>query len=239
MASEQVLPPQLVFSANLIQAELATYIGDFRDSEFTWEVTETAPLVFSVPFPSAELLRVCSHDFIRCPINKFLISVRAATAEPELVPPLEKAISEPVGKLITVDLASFEDDGPARIEILCPVPAQIDGLSLIFYFGSTRRRLTFELESLVAIDLHSPAPGASVPGDDGREGDGGSFEESSFCEEDDGIGGVPSAAYDGRRTLGSTVAGPSSSAGVASRVALGIEPMIIAGPSPVVTDLVV
>ncbi|KAI4996788.1 hypothetical protein ZWY2020_052130 [Hordeum vulgare] len=130
LAPEQVLPPGLVISADLIQAELAAYIGDFRDSEFTWE-------------------------------------------------------------------------------------------------------------SPAAINLHSPAPAASVPGDDGREGDGGSSEESSFCEEDDGIGGVPSAASDGRRTPGSTAAGPSSSAGVASQVASGIEPVIIAGPSRVVTDLVV
>ncbi|KAI4996787.1 hypothetical protein ZWY2020_052129 [Hordeum vulgare] len=144
-----------------------------------------------------------------------------------------------MGKLVTVDLASFEDDGPARIEILYPAPAEIDGLSRIFYFGSRRRRLTFELESPAAANLHSPAPAASVPGDDGREGDGGSSEESSFCEEDDGIGGVPSAASDGRRTPGSTAAGPSSSAGVASQVASGIEPVIIAGPSRVVTDLVV
>ncbi|KAI4984294.1 hypothetical protein ZWY2020_054575 [Hordeum vulgare] len=156
-----------------VGAELAAYIGDFRDSDFTWEVTETAPLVFSVPFPSAELLRVCSHDFIRCPTNKFLISVHAATAGPELVPPLEKVwvlvyglprggpgaprggklmhilkvISEPVGKLVTADLASLEDDGPARIEILCPAPTEIDGLSLIFYFGYTGRCLTFEIQS--------------------------------------------------------------------------------------------
>ncbi|KAI4986108.1 hypothetical protein ZWY2020_018738 [Hordeum vulgare] len=133
------------------EVELAAYIGDFRDSEFTWEVTETAPLVFSVPFPSAELLRVCSHDLIRCPINKILISVHAAAVELDHVPPLEKvwvlfyglprgnrpasrggklehilkAISEPVGKLVTADLASFEDDGPARIEILCPAPARL------------------------------------------------------------------------------------------------------------------
>ncbi|KAI4999993.1 hypothetical protein ZWY2020_004582 [Hordeum vulgare] len=223
LAPEQVLPPGLVISADLIQAELATYIGDFCDSEFTWEVTETTPLVFSVPFPSAELLRM----------------------EPELVPPLEKvwvlvydvsrggsvaprggklthilkAISEPVGKLVTADLASFEDDGPARIEILCPAPAEIDGVSLIFYFGSRGRRLTFELESPASVDLHGPAPTATVPGDDGRDGDGGSSEESSFCEEDDGDGGVAPAASDGRRTPVSSAAGPSGTAGAASRVA--------------------
>ncbi|KAE8805033.1 hypothetical protein D1007_19056 [Hordeum vulgare] len=197
LAPEQVLPPGFVISADLIQAELAAYIGDFRDSEFTWEVTETAPLVFSVPFPSAELLRVCSHDFICCHINKFLISVHAATAEPELVPPLEKvwvliyvlprcglasprggklmhilkAISEPVGKLVTADVASFEDDGPARIEILCPAPTEIDGMSLIFYFGSKGRRLTFELESSASVDMHGPTPGAVVPDDDGQDGE--------------------------------------------------------------------
>ncbi|KAE8766394.1 hypothetical protein D1007_62386 [Hordeum vulgare] len=55
LAPKQVLPPGLVISSDLIQVELAAYFGDFRVSEFTWEVTETAPLVFSVPFPSAEL----------------------------------------------------------------------------------------------------------------------------------------------------------------------------------------
>ncbi|KAI4976539.1 hypothetical protein ZWY2020_050146 [Hordeum vulgare] len=157
LAAEQVLLPGLVISADLIYAELAAYIGDFRDSEFTWEVTETAPLVFSVPFHSAELLRVCSHDFIRCPINKFLIFVHAATAGRDLVPPLEKvwmlvyglhrgvlaaprggklthilkAVSEPVGKFVTADFASCEVDSPARIEMLCPAPAKIDDLCFI------------------------------------------------------------------------------------------------------------
>ncbi|KAI4967710.1 hypothetical protein ZWY2020_016985 [Hordeum vulgare] len=147
-----------------VAAELAAYIGDFRDSEFAWEVIETGPLVFSVPFPSVVLLRVCSHDLIRCPINKFLLSVHAAAAEPDPVSPMEKvwvlayglprggrsaprvgklahilkAICEPMGKLVTAYLASFEDDGPVRIEILCPAPAEIDGLSLIFYFGHLR-----------------------------------------------------------------------------------------------------
>ncbi|KAE8807512.1 hypothetical protein D1007_16305 [Hordeum vulgare] len=198
LAPEQVLPPGLVISADLIQVELAAYIGDFGDSEFTWEVTEMAPLVFSVPFPSTDMLWVSSHDFIRFPTNKFLISVHAAVAEPELFSPLErlwvlvyglprgglgapragklthilKAISEPVGKRVTVDLASFEDDGPARIEILCPAPAEIDGMSLIFYFGSRGRHLTFELESPTAADLHGSIPDATLPRDDGRDGDG-------------------------------------------------------------------
>ncbi|KAI4999051.1 hypothetical protein ZWY2020_059534 [Hordeum vulgare] len=138
LAPEQVLPPGFVILADLIRADLAAYISDFRDSEFMWEVTQTAPLVFSVPFPSAELLRLCSHDFICCPTNEFLISVHAAKAEPELVPPLGKVwvliyglprggplaprggklthivkpISESMGKPLIVDLASFEDDGP-------------------------------------------------------------------------------------------------------------------------------
>ncbi|KAI5017305.1 hypothetical protein ZWY2020_042193 [Hordeum vulgare] len=202
---EQPIPDGLVISSDLIHDELAAYIGDFRGSEFAWDVTETAPLVFSVPFPSAELLRVCSHGPIRCPLNQFLISVQATTSEPVPVRPLEKvwvlvyglpkggsaasrggklthilkAISEPVGKLITADLASFEDDGPARIEILCPTPAEIDGLSLVFYIGSKGRRLTFELESpALAVQL-DPAPSGPDPGDGGLDEEGGSSEEGS------------------------------------------------------------
>ncbi|KAI4997731.1 hypothetical protein ZWY2020_053073 [Hordeum vulgare] len=198
LALEQATPAGLVISADLIREELAAYIGDFRYSAFAWEVTETAPLVFSVPFPSAELLRLCSHDFTRCPINKFMISLKAAAAEPDPVLPLEKvwalvyglprggsaapwggklthilkAISEPVGKLITADLASFEDDGPARIEILCPAPAEIDGLSLVVYFGSKGRRLTFELESPAPVDPLGLDPDDPDPGDGGLDDEG-------------------------------------------------------------------
>ncbi|KAI5022073.1 hypothetical protein ZWY2020_058803 [Hordeum vulgare] len=111
------------------------------------------------------------------------VSREAAAAEPDPVLPLEKvwvlvyglprggsaaprggklthilkAIFEPVGKLITADLTSFEDDGPTQIEILCPAPAEIDGLSLVFYFGSKGRRLTFELESPAPVDQLDPA----------------------------------------------------------------------------------
>ncbi|KAE8774290.1 hypothetical protein D1007_53312 [Hordeum vulgare] len=92
LAPEQVLPHGVVISVELIQAELAAYISDFRGSDFAWEVTETAPLVFSIPFPSAELLRVCCHDFIYCPINQFLIFVHAAAAEPDLMPPFVECV---------------------------------------------------------------------------------------------------------------------------------------------------
>ncbi|KAI4987884.1 hypothetical protein ZWY2020_028642 [Hordeum vulgare] len=185
-------------------------------------------------------------------------------AEPEPVPPLEKVwvlvyglprggraaprggklthilntISEPMGKLVTADLASFEDDGPACIEILCPAPADIDGVSLIFYLGTKGRRLTFELESPSLVDLLGPAPPATVPGDDGHDGDGGSSKERSFCEEENVDGGVPPAASDGRRTPVSSTAGPSGPARAASRVASGIESVVFVGPSPVTTDLV-
>ncbi|KAI4979763.1 hypothetical protein ZWY2020_016516 [Hordeum vulgare] len=238
LAPEQATPDGLLISADLIQAELATYIGDFRDFEFAWEVTETTPLVFSVPFPSAELLRVCSHDFIRCPINKFMISVQAAATEPDPVPPLEKvwvlvyglprggsaaprggklthilkAISEPVGKLITTDLASFEDDGLARIEILCPTPAEIDGLSLVFSFGSKGRRLTFELESPAPVDPLDPAPAGPEPGDGGLDDEGGSSEEGSSSEGDDDAGGALLESSDGRRNPDTSAAGPSGPA---------------------------
>ncbi|KAI4972799.1 hypothetical protein ZWY2020_003724 [Hordeum vulgare] len=122
-----------------------------------------------------------------------MISVKAAAAEPDPMPPLEKvwvlvyglprggsaaprggklthilkAISEPVGKLITADLTSFEDDGPARIEVLCPTPAEIDGLSLVFYFGSKGRRLTFEIESPAPVNPLGLDPDDLEPGDGG------------------------------------------------------------------------
>ncbi|KAE8776982.1 hypothetical protein D1007_50344 [Hordeum vulgare] len=246
LAPEQATPAGLVISADLIPAELAAYIGDFRDSEFAWEVTEASPLVFSVPFPSVELLRVCLHDFIRCPINKFMISVHAAAAEPDPVPPLEKvwvlvfgllrggsvapragklthilkAISEPVRKLITADLASFEDDGPARIKILCPDPAEIDGMSLVFYFGSKGRRLTFELESPAPVDPLGVAPTDPEPGDGGLDDERGSLEEGSSSEGDDAFGGPPPNTFDGRRNPANSAAGPSGPAGDTTVVAL-------------------
>uniref|UniRef100_A0A8R7UFB5 Uncharacterized protein n=1 Tax=Triticum urartu TaxID=4572 RepID=A0A8R7UFB5_TRIUA len=57
-----------------------------------------------------------------------------------------KAISEPVGKILTVDLDSLEGDGPARVELLCQAPANVDGLSLIFYFGNNMGKcITYEI----------------------------------------------------------------------------------------------
>ncbi|KAI5003360.1 hypothetical protein ZWY2020_030520 [Hordeum vulgare] len=266
LAPELATPDLPMSSADLIRAELAAYIDDFRDSEFAWEVTKTAPFVFSVPFPSAELLRVCSHGFIRCPINKFMISVQAAAAEPDAVPPLEKlwvlvyglprggsaapqggklthilkAISEPVGKLITADLASFEADGPARIEILFPTPVEIDGLSLVFYFGSKGRRLTFELKSLTPVDELDPAPTGPEPGDGGLDDERGSLEEGSSSEGDDGaVGALPELCDGWRNPLAST-AGPSGPAGGTLVVAL--MPVVVVGtglPLPASTDSVV
>ncbi|KAI5005770.1 hypothetical protein ZWY2020_033013 [Hordeum vulgare] len=238
---------------DLIRDELAAYIGDFCDSEFAWEVTKTTPLVFSVPFPTVELLRVCSHGSIRCPINKFMISVEAAAAEPDRVPPLEKvwvlvyglprggsaapwggkpthilkAISEPVGKLITADLASSEDDGPARIEILCPALAEIDGLSMVFYSGSKGRRLTFELESPAPVDQLDPAPTGPEPGDGGLNDEGGSSEEGSSSEGDDDAVGDPPELSDGRRNPVSLATGPSGPAGGTPVVALA--PVVVVG----------
>ncbi|KAI5015967.1 hypothetical protein ZWY2020_005594 [Hordeum vulgare] len=168
LAPEKPTPDGLVISSDLIRDELAAYIGDFYGSEFAWEVTETAPMIFSVPFPSAELLRVYSHGPIRCPINQLMICVQAATAEPDPIPLPEK--------LMIADLASFEDDGPARIEILCPAPAEIDGLSLVFYFGSKGRRLTFELESPAPVVQLDPVPSGPEPGDGGLDEEGDSSE---------------------------------------------------------------
>ncbi|KAE8781821.1 hypothetical protein D1007_44882 [Hordeum vulgare] len=231
LAPEQATPAGLVISADLIQEELAAYIGDFRDSAFAWE---------------------------------FMISVKAAAAEPDLVPPLEKvwvlvyglprggsaaprggklthilkAISEPVGKLITADLASFEDDGPARIDILYPAPAEIDGLSLVFYFGSKSRRLTFELESPAPVDPLGLDPDDPKPGDGGLDDEGGSSEEGSSSEGDDTTGGAQPESSDAGRIPATSAAGPMGHAGgtllvapvLLSTVDLGLPPPISDGP---------
>ncbi|KAI5002800.1 hypothetical protein ZWY2020_027450 [Hordeum vulgare] len=206
LAPEQVTPAGLVISADLIRDELATYIGDFRDSSFAWEL---------------------------------MISVKAAAAEPDPVPPLEKvwvlvyglprggsaaprgeklthilkAISEPVGKLITADLASFDDDGPTRIEILCPAPAEIDGLSLVFYFDSKGRRLTFELESPVPMDPSGVDPDDPAHEDGGLEDEGGSSEEGSSSKGDVDAGGAPPESSGAGRLPATSVAGPAGHAG--------------------------
>ncbi|KAI4979098.1 hypothetical protein ZWY2020_015851 [Hordeum vulgare] len=265
---EQPIPDGPVISSDLIRDELVAYIGHFRGSEFAWEVTETAPLVFSVPFPSAELLRVCSHGPIRCPLNQLLISVQAASSEPDPVPPLEKvwvlvyglprggsaaprggklthllkAISEPVGKLITADLASFEDDGPARIEILFPAPAEIDGLLLVFYFGSKGRRLTFELESPALVAQLEPVPPGPDPADGGLDEEGGLSEEGSSSEGDDDTVGAPPEPSGGRHTPAPLGAGQSGLAGgpmvgtFAPVGVVGTEITLPASPIPVVTS---
>ncbi|XP_073364657.1 uncharacterized protein [Aegilops tauschii subsp. strangulata] len=208
----QTLPQSVVVTADLIRDELTAYIGDYCDRDFSWVVTETAPLVFSLSFPSAELLRVCTHDNIKCPLKKFLISVKEATAEPDSVPPLTavwvlvyglpkgsrlaprggklehilKAVSEPVGKLLSVDLASLEGDDPARIEVLCPMLADVEGLSLIFYFGKKGGRLTYEvdLEELESPSRVIPPPLPPAPTDDRHDG-GEEGSDESLSEDDD------------------------------------------------------
>ncbi|KAI4999279.1 hypothetical protein ZWY2020_003868 [Hordeum vulgare] len=161
-------------------------------------------------------------------------------SEPDPVPPLEKAISEPVGKLITADLASFEHDGPARIDILCPAPAEIDGLSLVFYFGSKGRRLTFELESPAPAVQLDPAPSEPVPGDGGLDEEGGSSEEGSSSDEGDELVGAPPEPSGGRRNPAPSAAGQTGLAGgstvgtLAPVVAVGTETTLPASPIPVV-----
>ncbi|KAI4998969.1 hypothetical protein ZWY2020_054833 [Hordeum vulgare] len=148
-----------------------------------------------------------------------------------------KAISEPVGKLITADLASFEDDGPARIEILCPAPAEIDGLSLVFYFGSKGRRLTFELESPAPVVQLDPVLSWPEPGDGGLDEEGGSSEEGSSSEGDDDTDRARAAV---RRNPGPSAAGQSWLAGgstvgtLAPVVAVGTEISLPASNIPVV-----
>ncbi|XP_044980961.1 uncharacterized protein LOC123448206 [Hordeum vulgare subsp. vulgare] len=193
-----------------------------------------------------------------------MISVKAAAAEPDPVPPLEKvwilvyglprggnaaprggklthilkAISEPVGKLITADMASFEDDGPARIEILCPAPAEIDGLSLVFYSGSKGRRLTFELESPAPVDPLGLDPDDPEPGDRGLNDKGGSSEEGSSSEGDDTARGAQPKSSSAGRIPAASAAGPTDRAGdkpvealvSLSAVDTGLPPPVSDGP---------
>ncbi|KAI4964950.1 hypothetical protein ZWY2020_057745 [Hordeum vulgare] len=164
LAPEQVLPQGVVISADLIQAELAAYIGDFRGSDFAWEFTISIHLAGGAD--PCLLWRRCGSLSMAC--------LSGGVRSWQQLTHILKEISEPVGKLVTVDLASFEDDGPARIEILCPVSAENDGMSLIFYFGARGRRLTLDLEFPVPEGRLHPAPTAFVPRDEGQEGDGGS-----------------------------------------------------------------
>ena len=139
---------------------------------------------------------------------------------------------------MTINLASFEDDGPVRIEILYPAPAEIDGMSLIFYFGPKGKRRTFELDSPVPEDLLGPAPAATVPRlDEGQGGGGGSSDGSSSCEGDDDDDVIPPAPSAGRRSPVSTVGGSSGPAGTASQVASGGGFVAVAVPPPVATQV--
>lgn len=178
---DQVLPPALVVTAEIIAAELREFIGEVQDSSFTWEVRETAPSVFSVPFPSAEMLRLFTRfDEIPFRLHKFMVTVKEASSAPgpdfflsrvwisisglpkeAKLDHILKMVSEPVGKMVAVDVGSLEGDGPARIQILCPDPARVDGLILPFYFDTDGVRLTFELDAEdpeVVMEGSSPRP---------------------------------------------------------------------------------
>ncbi|KAM3274927.1 hypothetical protein ACQJBY_043734 [Aegilops geniculata] len=218
LVPDQQPPPSVVVTAEIIRAELSAYIGDYRDSAFSWEVTETAPMVFSVPFPSAEMLNVCTHNHVKCPINKFMISIQKADAEPDTVPPLArvwmliyglpsggkredilKAISEPVGKILTVDLDSLEGDGPARVELLCQAPADVDGLSLIFYFDNNKGKcITYEIDLDATEGRPEDTPPAPPPAPPTEGQDG---EDSQSADSTTKLGGglPPTASTESRR----------------------------------------
>ncbi|KAI4974803.1 hypothetical protein ZWY2020_048410 [Hordeum vulgare] len=147
-------------------------------------------------------------------MNKILISIHATVAEPDPISPLAqvwvlvyglprgctssphgdkiehilKVISEPLGKLLSVDRSSLDGDGPTRIEISCPAPAEVDGLSLIFYFSTRGQQITYELESPEAEGLlgtSAPLPPTPPPSSGGCDGDGDPSEGSLLEEEDD------------------------------------------------------
>ena len=86
----QELSPSLAVTTEVIKAKLSAHIGDYKDNVFSWEATKTAPVVFSEPFPSAEMLNDCTRDIVKCPIDKFTISIQKAMVKSDPVPPLEQ-----------------------------------------------------------------------------------------------------------------------------------------------------
>ncbi|KAI4975297.1 hypothetical protein ZWY2020_048904 [Hordeum vulgare] len=74
--SVQEPPPSVMVTPEVIWAELCAYIGDYSGRSLSWEVSEIAPLVFSVSFPSRDMLNVCTYDLVKCSINKLPISIK-------------------------------------------------------------------------------------------------------------------------------------------------------------------
>ncbi|XBJ08380.1 hypothetical protein VPH35_013709 [Triticum aestivum] len=221
LVPDQQLPPSLVVTVEVIRAELSVYIGEYRDSAFSWEVTETVPLVFLVLFPSAEMLNFSTCDHVNFPINKFMISIQKAAAEPDTAPPLAqvwmlvyglpcgakrdhilKAISKPLGKLLTVDMDSMEGDGPVRVEILCQAPGDMDSLPLIFYFGKNKgRAITYELDLEPPIGRPEDTPLAPAPAPP-MASQGAEDSQSKESSAELGDGPPPSASIAGPPTVG-------------------------------------
>lgn len=181
-------------------------------------------------------------------LHKFLVSVKEASSTPEpdfslarvcisiTGLPTEakqdhilKMVSEPVGKMVAVDVGSLEGEGHACIQILCPDPARIDGLILPFYFNTTGVRLTFELDTEdpeVVPEGASPRPSPpahSGPGDGGD--DSASSEESS-----DGGGSQESLSCHPPGTM------TSSSLGQASLPAVSLVLGLVLASSPAASD---
>ncbi|KAI5017054.1 hypothetical protein ZWY2020_037432 [Hordeum vulgare] len=151
-----------------------------RDVDPPRRVSPEAPPVAPMPVPAPAKKKkkskkkkavLCNSQGLGCPACTGALSRRLWISPLGLVvsaPVRTRCASTvdalPVGKLITADLASFEDDGPARIEILCPARAEIDGLSLVFNFGTKGRRLTFEIESSAPVDPLGPAEAVQAGG---------------------------------------------------------------------------
>ncbi|KAE8799204.1 hypothetical protein D1007_25491 [Hordeum vulgare] len=163
----QESPPQGTITASIIAEELLDFIDKVRDESFSWVVREVSPRVFSVPYPSEEMLCFCTHfEKIQLRLHKFWVSVREASEVPEPEISLSrvwvsivglssearldfilKMVSEPIGKMVAVDVGLLEGEGPARIRVLCIDPTQIDALVLPFYLDTTGLRLTYRLDT--------------------------------------------------------------------------------------------
>jgi hypothetical protein len=160
-----------------------------------------------VAFPSAELLRALSwSETTILPTNNIRVSVKPSCVDPITVATLSEVwvrvhgipeearsehiielVSQPIGKLVTVDPLSLPGDGPVRMLILSPDPTKLTCTLPLFFFGKSGRSLTVELEGDEAQAGSPPPP--PDPSQAHRDDDGEDDDGSSDGDSEDDLGG--------------------------------------------------
>uniref|UniRef100_A0ACD5ZT52 Uncharacterized protein n=1 Tax=Avena sativa TaxID=4498 RepID=A0ACD5ZT52_AVESA len=156
LAEVRVLPDQdppleVEVTADTIHADL-----ELLDSDFAWNVRETAPMVFSVIFPSREALRTLSWSQTSIlPLHNIKVAIRESCVHPGTTTSLStvwvrihgipeesqkekfiKLISQAIGKFVFLDGSSLGGQGPVRVLLKHPDPSKLDCTLPTFYFGS-------------------------------------------------------------------------------------------------------